>query len=287
MNDDIIIKEEIKNDDHGANSNGADRNTSKEALPRLIKYLIGVRTIRETSRDTGVAASYISGMLNGKYTPSASILKKISSPEANPQNGITLEELMIAAGYQNQTSKTREPSYLEYYPYWDQSYYSNKYMQMKTEEIRVRASEFEALAIDVIKKALDDKGIRFSNLIDFYDLRMNMPSMAVSVSKEPIFEWWFECFITDKDKNPEMVGNMLIRRIVGDLILKEPKRERKYSAVISSTDVFNEIIKYQEKLAYRGDLSIILIDEEGFNVVKEVYLTHYDEYDTSTEFYLI
>ena len=52
------------------------------------------------AEDSGVAASYITAIINGKYLPSAEILRKLSVPYARPQNGITLEDLMIAAGYQ-------------------------------------------------------------------------------------------------------------------------------------------------------------------------------------------
>ena len=69
-------------------------------LNELIKKLIGDRSFRQTSIDSGVANSYISGIINGKYKPSIKILQKLTAPEANPQNGVTLEDLMVAAGYQ-------------------------------------------------------------------------------------------------------------------------------------------------------------------------------------------
>lgn len=74
-------------------------------LPEMIEKLIGDRSIRETSRDTDVAASYISGILKGNYMPSAEILSKLS---VNAQNGITKEKLMIAAGYLDEGKESKK-----------------------------------------------------------------------------------------------------------------------------------------------------------------------------------
>ena len=70
-------------------------------LSRLVKELVGDRNIRKASEDTGVANSYISGIMNGKFKPSIKILQKLADPKANPQNGVTFEDLMVAAGYQD------------------------------------------------------------------------------------------------------------------------------------------------------------------------------------------
>lgn len=72
----------------------------KTELVTLIKQLVGDRSIRKTGQDSGVTASYITGILKQKYMPSAEILRKLTDPKAKPQNGITLRKLMVAAGYQ-------------------------------------------------------------------------------------------------------------------------------------------------------------------------------------------
>lgn len=72
-------------------------------LSELVRKLVGYRSLRKVSEESGVAPSYISGIINGKRkNPSALILKKLTDSKANPQNGVTFEDLMVAAGYQNE-----------------------------------------------------------------------------------------------------------------------------------------------------------------------------------------
>ena len=84
-------------------------NTEKqEAMKRvseLIKKLVGERSIRKTGEDSGVTASYITSILKLKYMPSAEILKKLTSASAKPRNGVSLEDLMVAAGYQEKVTE--------------------------------------------------------------------------------------------------------------------------------------------------------------------------------------
>ncbi len=79
---------------------------------------------------------------------------------------------------------------------------------------------------------------------------------------------------------------MHVRRMLGKYMFIEPKLERKISVVIDSQEAFEAFIGYKDKLAYRGDLSIILIDRETLAVVREEYLAHYSINDTRSEFYI-
>ena len=56
--------------------------------------LKGDRSIRQMARDTGVAASYITGILKGRYYPTLKILKRITSPKGKPQGNVTILDLI-------------------------------------------------------------------------------------------------------------------------------------------------------------------------------------------------
>lgn len=71
---------------------------NKEFIKEL-NLLIGERSIRETGADTGVAPSYISAMLKGKYIPSAKIIARLTEKKNHPRNKITKEKMMKSAGY--------------------------------------------------------------------------------------------------------------------------------------------------------------------------------------------
>lgn len=270
----------------------------------LVKELIGDRSIRRTAEDAGVAASYITGILKERHLPSADILRKLSSPNAKPQNGVTLEDLMVAAGYQNDYVKeavkdviydgivniegemTTRSIYKEksldrvskYSKFLKDAYISPEKRKSRMQEI----SMFEKLATGAVFKALADKGIAFSNANDNVGIRGFKADMVINVSDQPIREWWFEY----KYYLEKSYGFFEIKRTLGHFMFIEPEQDRKISLVINSRDVFEMLCGYKDKLAYRGDLSVILIDET-YSIVQEEYLAHYDMNKKETEFYII
>jgi len=272
----------------------------------LVKELIGDRSIRRTAQDAGVAASYITGILQEKYLPSADILRKFANQDARPQNAVTLEDLMVAAGYQNdyREEAIKEAFFVEIQQEKDGK--TNNFQQRM--EILMQAvesvakprdlneynerhrlqmqeiSRYESLATGVVYKALAENGIHFSNNNDIVGVRGFRPDMSIEVSMKSILEWWFEfkCIGTGKNR-----GYVNLKHILGQFMFVEPKKERKISLVINSKEDFDTICGYKDKLAYRGELSVILIDEENLTVVKEVYLAHYDENEKDAEFYIV
>ena len=62
-------------------------------LSTLINEIKGDRSIRQMSKDSGVSASYITGLLHDKYTPSIRILSKLTDPKSKPQKIISIETL--------------------------------------------------------------------------------------------------------------------------------------------------------------------------------------------------
>ena len=63
-------------------------------LQEIMFKIKGDRSIRQMSRDTGVATTYISGILNGKYpNPSLKIIDKLTCRESNPQANVTSDKI--------------------------------------------------------------------------------------------------------------------------------------------------------------------------------------------------
>ena len=75
-----------------------------QALINLLKDAQGDRSLREYAEASGISASNLSRIMNSKTVkmPSRKMLEKLASENAAPQNGITLEDLLIAAGYQTE-----------------------------------------------------------------------------------------------------------------------------------------------------------------------------------------
>ncbi len=256
----------------------------------LIKELVGDRSIRRTAEDSGVAASYITGIIKEKYLPSADILRKLASPGANPRNGISLEDLMVAAGYQTDylEETIKEAVYDGIELEEDSVQRRNNRRDLIEDELQRReearrrhleyrklTTKFEAVCMGAIYRALAEKGISYSSANDVQIGRRGFRAdLAMHVSRQPILEWWFDFKYIEADRNRRGLFNL--RSILGQFMFVEPKMERKISLVINSKLSFEEIISYKDCLAYRGDLSVILVDEDTLSVVDEVYLAHYE-----------
>ncbi len=284
----------------------------KEAIARvavLVRELVGSRSIRRTGEDTKVAASYITGILKERYLPSAETLRKLTAPSSNVQNGVTLEDLMIAAGYQNnyieealppdllmstdgrnviienttssdEGSARRIDAYANAIDERERRY--NEHREFERDRTR-----FKNFASGVIYKTLSENGFNFINT-DSIGLRGFRPDMALRIPQKSDCEWWFDIRYIKKEIYSNRPGWQAdARMFLGRYIFIEPRSDRKVSLVTSVKEFFNVLIGFKDKLSYRGDLSVILIDEDTFTVVQEVYLAHYDEQGNDSEFYII
>ena len=247
---------------------------SKENLAKMVKSLRGNRTIREMAADTGVAPSYISGIENGKFIPSATILMKLASPDSKPQNDVTIKDLMTASGYEGKDNNTYN-TVERFVRYHDAIEQINSKQQVReagdgyiSKEEWIKEDVFVPLTIGVIYRALEKKGIHFSNRQDAAELYWRTSAMDISILEGPVKEWIFLLKYTDSLRNPKLIVNQMIRRDLGEMLLIEPKSDRKISFVIDDKEVFEEIIKYKGKLAFRGDISVILFDTT-FEVINE------------------
>lgn len=265
---------------------------SKENLAKMVKSLRGNRTIREMAADTGVAPSYISGIENGKFIPSATILMKLASPDSKPQNDVTIKDLMTASGYEGKDNNTYN-TVERFVRYHDAIEQINSKQQVReagdgyiSKEEWIKEDVFVPLTIGVIYRALEKKGIHFSNGQDVTMLNRGTSVMDISISEGPVKEWIFLLKYTPKLRIPKLIAHRMIITNLGELLFLEPKPDRKISFVIDDKEVFEEITKYKGKLAFRGDLSVILFDAVC-EVINEEYLAHYNDKDTSSELYII
>lgn len=64
------------------------------AFINAVTELKGDRSIRQMAADTGVSASYITGILQGKYYPTLKILKRITAPKGMPKGNVTILDLI-------------------------------------------------------------------------------------------------------------------------------------------------------------------------------------------------
>ena len=255
---------------------------AKEEVASLVKDLVGNRTIKKTAEDTGVAASYISGMIKGRFVPSVAILKKLADPKANPQNGVTLEELMIAAGFTTNAMtysySTEEGSDIGFVA--ESCTYNteltNYRMTMKEQKKQ------HALFAGTIVMSLSKKGIGFS-ISGKPIVNYGIGDLCIDVNERGIKEWVFEyVYLINRKKN----YLQKLYHTFGVLSSQEPQKDKKISLVVNDADLYQVFMRYKDKMSFRGELSVILIDEANASIEKEDYISHYNEGDTSMEFYI-
>lgn len=75
------------------------RKADSERIIPVMQLLIGNRKVYEVERAARIGNGIIGKIMRGERFPSSLTIKKLTCPEAKPQNGVTYEKLMIAAGY--------------------------------------------------------------------------------------------------------------------------------------------------------------------------------------------
>ncbi len=90
-------KEEIQSNVTSDRSNECDF----KLLADLGRHAIGTRSISDFCKETGLSQSFVSKLINGRLTsvPTKRSLYKFAGPSSHPENGITAERLLLAAGY--------------------------------------------------------------------------------------------------------------------------------------------------------------------------------------------
>ena len=72
-----------------------------QKLAYLVKMAIGKRTLKTAAKESGLSESFLSRMATGKLPgqPARRSIEKLMAPSSNPQNGVKIHDVMLAAGY--------------------------------------------------------------------------------------------------------------------------------------------------------------------------------------------
>jgi len=272
----------------------------KKSVAELIREIQGDRSQQEYAKAAGVSPPALSRMLKGDYKPSPATIKKLTSREANPQGWIRTEDLMVAAGYSDKSTEDLIEEVLgdklgllnedgETGKETDRNSLLSergRTWQERNEEER----EYRERAVTIIIAEFVKKGIRFR----YEDIEtpvfrgvmgeVSRHSYEFGIEKwgGEIKKWTFDIRYYDKER-----ANLAFSRsLLGSLLFKKIGRDEKISFVVNNKDVFDSMRRYEGKIAYRGDFSVILINPDE-DMYEEVYLSHYmDDDNGNNDFYL-
>lgn len=93
------------------NDSATEQLYDRERLAELSNLAIGSRSLREFANQSGLSEGFLSRLTTGKLTsaPTRRSLAKLMAETSRPQNGITLGDMMEAAGYPYTAPEPRIP----------------------------------------------------------------------------------------------------------------------------------------------------------------------------------
>ena len=264
----------------------------------IINKAKGTRSLRAYAEAAGVSAAGLSKIMKGAYKPSIATIKKLTSDDANPQNGVTYHDMLIAAGYEDSDldqmvsdAVDEQISQMVITERKNKSDASSENTAGRSENDIVRTSihermrvfrEFETYAIGAIIVALNNAKYSFG--INNNEGMMGAPDLDITIENHNVSHWYFE--IKMVTENHLKFARHRIRNDIAYLIMRfAPDPTVKVSIVYDNQEVYEYLKRYAGQISYKGELSVICVDREKNRIIGETYLSHY--YDDGEEFFIV
>lgn len=247
-------------------------------LAELVRKAKGHRSYKAYARDSGVSSTGIYRIIRGDYKPGVDTIRKLTADSAKPEGGVTFENMMAAAGYQSR--RHDYPDIL-----LDDGLIVEVMTAQGSDPEMTRQQflqRYEAIVIGTLYNALVQSGHPFEPIVkgsEGYNQAYMRSDFSIRTQRGETKEWFFDIkYVTGGFQN-------FFTKMMAYLIAFAPDAHRKVSVVLNDPVIYERLKGYAGKLSYRGDLSIILFDEENLRFTEEKYIAHYDE--KQSEFYLI
>lgn len=273
----------------------------------------GDRSLREYAKDTDINVSILSRIERGEYKPGKKVLKKLTSPDAKPQGGVTYQDLVEAA---NDNELYRKgiaagmavaglvpgalPGITAALLTLASSSTTIKAQILLQEKERSKTKgskqgvgksdisrygvlnqeiqRFAATATGIIYGKLASKGVRFRiGMQEETDITLYDGDSLLLVENQCIDSWMLSFIaMSEEDRGMDKIVKNSAKSMFERLLFIAPDAKRKYSIVVNDKVLFDYLLEYKDKNSYRGNLSIIEIDVKNVEVVREEYISFYD-----------
>lgn len=268
----------------------ADLNRRKKAIAELIEKAKGEdRSYAEYSKASGVSTASFTRIKKGDYLPSPKTIKSLTSEAADPQGGVTYDEMMRVAGYVTEESV----SPIELAALGEDEVANKRDLERGSIQLRrlytYQKSLYEKDASSIIYTLLVEKGIMFRKKDDLevneFHGRTYRPNLEIEIMNQKIRDWWF-VFMMFPTERPHPSTHLLFQAM-GYALKMRFNADTKLTYVVNSKQTFQFFQRYDHGLAFKGELSIILYDIDKKEFIDELYLSNYYEEDRCRELYLI
>jgi len=235
----------------------------RKRLGDLLDLAAGDRKLREYARDAGIPhARLFEIKRDGGPNPSINTLMRLVSPEAKPQNGVTLADFLDAAGYDidiegigkalSNTFKAITPVIQEY-------------------------AGFKNVVMKVVSSALKAKGIGFEDGdIGQHHYFSYQPDMILTLHDQPVKNLWFNFRQAANDSDPHHPPEVQAGELIGEPTVADADPTRKIVIVVTNAEIFKALSAHKNRTSYRGNLSAILLDTQKEQLLEQVTLSTYD-----------
>lgn len=281
---------------------------AEQQISVLVKKAKGEdRSLRDYERDSGVDAAVISKIISGSYIPKKKdVYRKLTSPEASPRGGVTYEQLIKAAD----TSKSYHAGMAAGIAVTEAALLAMggtsaavlgagaalvsgltgaklREKKEKNDKKTVEVQRFIATTNGIILGNLGVKGIAFQIKTDGNRELDNKFDTFLGIRDQDYDEWILRyLYLSAEEEQYDLLIRETPRRMVEELVFLPPSRRRKISIVTNCSKSYDYLLSYKEKIAFDGDLSVVLVDIEKVKLIKEDYIAHFRE-DSVKEFFIV
>lgn len=277
-------------------------------IGNLVKIAKGEdRTLEQYSQASGISKAVISKLINESYIPKkADVYKALTSDQASPRGGITYQQMMEAV---NQSK--------EYHDGFKAGRKQAEEILKASGSLSINAISgvanniSDAISLKSSKKRRGRKSAGeklLEYMKKFYDastrvITSQLAINGIAISKINTFSSgelkWIESIEVDHpsyDKctfgyviNPEKAAldeayyEKESRKILGNQVFS-CRDERTLGIIVLNNDkLYQKVSEYKDKIAYRGNLMVLLMNIEDLCIEKEVLVAHYNLKDEKEE----
>ncbi len=243
------------------------------------------RSFAAYAKAAGISPAAMTKMKKGEYIPSPGTMKKLTSQEADPQGGVTYEDMMRAAGYESEEASNLRRLTVDEDALDDKDDKSTLDTVRKGYTLYEMCQRFEREAKSHIYTSLAEKGIAFKK--SDYELEYRPGSgidLVVDVMDQGVSRWAFDFKLLRESR---FVNTLALFATIGNALKLNIDKQTKLSFVFNDRKAVQILRRYEHAMSFRGELSVILFDLRKGELVEEFYLSNYYLDDHSREIYLI
>ncbi len=223
-----------------SNEEKKDKKDKVNSSTDLINKAKGDRSIREFAKNTNTNFSNVSRVLKEEIELTPSMAVKLTAGDTNPQSNISLSDVLGSMGYST----------------------DNIYEVYNNVEIQKTMNNAKSILIN----ELFERGIVFKQVAS--KQIVNKPlSLELRLFDQEYSKWHFDYLLSSK------FNDISTRLLLGNYMFYIPKEKEKISIVIDDGETFTRLIKYKDEISFDGDLSVIYINIEKSQIIREVYLS--------------